>query len=87
MKTYTELDEVLAGDKKNVIARIYKIAVKNYTQDGAVKIQMTKWAENINRVILMEKWEFFWNQTLKITGCSRIKANSIKNVLSMVCHS
>lgn len=79
MRTYTDLDEVLVGDKNKVIAKIYKISLKTYTQDEAVKIQLIKWAQNFNRAILMEEWDFFfWNHTLKTTECMRIKKKSIK---------
>lgn len=37
MKVYTELDKILVGDKNKVISRIYKIALKNYTQEEVVK--------------------------------------------------
>lgn len=78
MKKYTELDELLVGDRKKIIAKIYKLGFKNYTQDEFVKVQMIRWAENLNRTIIMEECEYFWKHTLKITGCIRIKENSIK---------
>lgn len=50
------------GDRIKIISKLYKYCLKDFMSDGAVKIQMVHWAENINRQIMMDEWEFLCNK-------------------------
>lgn len=72
------LDQCLTGETNKLISKLYKICLKDYTHNEAVKTQMVRWAENFNKPIMMQEWEYFWERTYKITGCTRLQKNSIK---------
>lgn len=55
MRQPTELDKILTGDKNKVISKMYKCLLKIFTEDETVKTQMVRWAEILNRTIMMDE--------------------------------
>lgn len=78
MVNKVELDEILLAKRSKIMSKLYKYCLKEYTRDEIIKLQMIRWAENINRQIMLEEWEFLWGRIWKISECSRLKENSIK---------
>lgn len=78
MKQYTELDEILLGNRSKLISKLYKYGLKEFTLEEAGKTQMVRWAENINRPIMLEEWELLWNKIWKMSECTRLRENNIK---------
>lgn len=72
-KNNTELEEILLGEKKKIISKLYKCLLRWYTEDETIKTQMVQWAQNFNNHILLVVWEYLWKRTLKITTCIRLK--------------
>lgn len=68
----------MLGSKEKIISKLYKILLGCYAEDETVKVQMVRWAEDLNKSIPFETWEFFWKNTLKTSACTRLQENSIK---------
>lgn len=70
----SDLEEIILDENnKKLISRIYKKLLEWYAEDEQVKEYMTKWSININRMIDMDTWEYFWKKSSKIATCFQIK--------------
>lgn len=71
-KANSELEKVLLEEKTKLTSKLYKILLSWYTEDEAIKVQIIRWAEELKTNILLETWEFFWKNILKIMACIRL---------------
>ncbi|XP_062834402.1 EF-hand calcium-binding domain-containing protein 14 isoform X1 [Anolis carolinensis] len=73
-------DRILTSEDKTIskISKIYRILNEWNTKTEIVKNNMTKWAKNIGRNILMEEWEACWNRIIKFTYSYNLKENWLK---------
>lgn len=79
-KKNSEIEEILLGDEKKIISKLYKCLIRWYAEDETIKVQMIRWAEDFKENILYESWERLWRKTLKITTCISLKENTIKMI-------
>lgn len=66
------------GDSYKIISKLYKLLLKWFTKNEAVKEQMIKWAININSEIEMDQWENLWRNSIRISMCTAIQENCYK---------
>lgn len=48
---YTEIEEALIGGKEKLISKLYKILLRWYMEEGTVKVQMIRWAEDVQKYL------------------------------------
>lgn len=76
--TLSDLEKIILETEKKLISKLYKKLLEWFLEVEQVKEYMIKCSINFNRTIELEKWEFLWKKSNKISTCYMIKENIFK---------